>query len=74
MSRDSAAFAWLGIFVLINLYWISYDMWAWRTKHRTMTGQMQNWLHAPVAGPLIFGFLLMIVGAFFYHMLVKAAS
>jgi hypothetical protein len=39
-----------------------------------MTGQMQNWLHDPIAGPLIFGFLLMVIGAFFWHMLVRASS
>lgn len=73
-SSESAWLAWLILLFAVNGYWITYDLWAWRTRHYTMTKQMQDWLHGPVSGPLIFGFLVFIVAAFFYHMLVKAAS
>lgn len=75
MNKDSAAWAWLILVVLINAYWILYDFaYAKRTKNLTMTAQFQRWLHEPVAGPLIFGATVFVVGAFMYHMLVKAAS
>lgn len=74
LNRESASFAWLVLFVLINVYWISYDLWAGRTGHFSMTHQMRDWLHEQLAGPLIFGLLTFVVGAFFYHMLVRASQ
>lgn len=73
-DSTSAWLAWLGLAIVINIWWISYDLWAWRTDHYTMTKQMRDWLHGPVSGPLIFGLLCFIVAAFMWHMLVRAAS
>lgn len=73
VSRESAALAWLILFVLVNAYWISYDIWAHLSGHKLMTTQFRDWLHEPVAGPLIMGVCGFIVFAFFYHMLVRAS-
>lgn len=69
------AWAWAALVVLINAYWIVYDfvlcpIFGWKT----MTDQFQTWLHAPVMGPVIFGLCLFVIGAFAFHMLVRASS
>ena len=74
VSRESAAFAWLILFIGINVYWISYDIWAHYTGHKAMTTQFRDWLQEPLAGPLIMGVCGFVVFAFFFHMLVKAAK
>lgn len=66
-----AAWAWLGIAVLIVGYVTSFDLWAYFTHHRTMTGQMRNWLHDPVIGPFAFGILIAIAAGLMYHFLVS---
>lgn len=74
VNKESAALAWLVLFVLINVYWIGYDLWAHFSGHKAMTTQMRDWLHETLAGPLIFGLLGFVVCAFYYHMLVKAST
>lgn len=74
VDSTSAWLAWLILVVIINAYWIGYDLWAGATNHYSMTHQMQNWLHGKVSGPICMGILVGIVGAFFWHMLVRAAS
>ena len=74
INRESAAFAWLVLFIGINIYWIGYDLWAHHTGHKLMTTQFRDWLHETVAGPLIMGVCGFVVFAFFYHMLVKAST
>ena len=72
VSRESAAFAWLILFVLVNVYWITYDLWAHYTGHKAMTTQFRDWLHEPIAGPVIAGLWAGIFIAFTFHFLVKA--
>lgn len=72
LNRESAALAWLVLFVLVNAYWISYDVWAHSTGHRMMTTQFRDWLHETVAGPLIAGLWVGIFVAFTFHFLYKA--
>jgi len=55
--------------VPVTAYVTAYDVWAWKTGHRMMTTQFQDWLHQEVAGPIIIG---LFVGLTF-HFLVRAA-
>lgn len=73
-NRESAALAWLVLFVGINVYWIGYDIWAHYTAHKAMTTQFRDWLHETLAGPLIMGACGFVVFAFFFHMLVQATK
>lgn len=66
--------AWIGLVVLINAYWISYDVWASKTNHPTMTSQMHRYLLGHISGPIVFGILCFVVGAFMYHMLTHLAG
>jgi hypothetical protein len=74
VSSESAWLAWAILAVMINAFWIGYDIWASKTNHYTMTHEMQNWLHGALSGPLCFGILMFVVGAFLYHMLIRAAG
>lgn len=74
VNRESAAFAWLVLFVLVNAYWIAYDLWAGATGHRAMTTQFRMWLHETLAGPLIAGVWVGVFVAFTYHFLVRGKS
>lgn len=74
VSRESAAFAWLVLFLLINAYWISYDLWAGATGHRSLTSQMRMWLHETLIGPFMFAFIIFIAVAFLFHLLVKGTG
>lgn len=72
---NPAAIAWVILVLVINAYWIIYDFAiAKPLGWKTMTTQFQDWLHAPVAGPIVFGVMMFVIGAFCWHMLVKAAS
>ena len=70
ISKDSAALAWAGILCFIFLYVLAYDLWAHFSKHLTMTAQFRNWMHDPVAGPVIFGLYIGIFVGLSYHFLV----
>lgn len=72
ISEESAALAWLVLFVLVNVYWIVYDLWAVRTGHRMMTTQFRDWLHETVAGPLLAALWVGIFVGFTFHFLYKA--
>lgn len=69
------AWAWVVLVLVINAYWLIYDfVLCPRYGWKTMTHQFQTWLHAPVAGPLMFGATMFVIGAFLWHMLVRATS
>ena len=72
VSRESAVLAWLGLFVLVNAYWVVYDLWAHSTGHLMMTTQVRRWVHETVAGPGIAGLWVGIFIAFSYHFLVTS--
>lgn len=67
-DSESAWLAWLILFILVNAYWIGYDVWAGRTHHFSMTHEMRNWLTGQLSGPLCAGILAFVVFAFLYHM------
>ncbi len=71
-SSESAWLAWLILAIGINVYWIGYDIWASKTNHFTMTHEMRNWLQGTLSGPLTFGVLCFVMGAFLWHMLTRA--
>lgn len=62
-------YAWVGLAVAINAWWLIYDYAiAPRFGWPTMTGRMRYYLHETVAGPLIMGAFGFIVVAWFYHL------
>ena len=72
VATESAApqFAWLGLIVLVNVYWTFYDfvlapMFRWEM----MTTEYREGLNNPVFGPFIFGGTVLTVAAFFWHMI-----
>lgn len=73
--KHTAAWAWLILLVLVNAYWLVWDfLLVPRFGWKTMTAQMQDWLHDPVVGPLMFGVLVAIPAIFLYHIFVRATS
>lgn len=72
VNRESAALAWAGLFLLVNAYWISYDLWANATGHLMMTTQFRRWLHETVAGPVIAAVWVGLFVGFSFHFLYQA--
>ena len=71
LNRESAAFAWFGLAILVNAYWIGYDLWAHYTGHKAMTTQFRLWLHETVVGPIIAGLWVGVFVAFTFHFVVR---
>lgn len=71
VDQDSALLAWIGIAVLIFCYVLAYDLWAYYSGHKTMTGQFRDWLTHPVAGPVIAGLWIGVFVGLTFHFLVK---
>ena len=62
MRWASPAWAWLYLAVIINILWISYDVWAKTHRHDTLSRQMHDWIFSPATGPFIIaGFAFMFV-------------
>jgi hypothetical protein len=74
LSRESGAFAWLVLVVLVTAYVTAYDVWAYMSGHRMMTTQFRDWLHETVAGPIIAGLWIGVFVALTFHFLVKGRS
>ena len=68
---DYAAYAWLILFVGVNLYWITFDLWARATHHKMMTTQMRIWIADHTIGTFIIGAMAFIVAACFWHFVVQ---
>ena len=65
----SPAWAWLYLFIIVNVLWISYDIWAKRGHHNTLTRQMHDWMFSPGIGPFIFAGVAFIVVLALTHFL-----
>lgn len=73
-TSTSAVLAWAGIALVIFVYVLIYDLWAHYTGHRTMTGQFQDWLTHPIAGPVIAALWVGVFVGLTFHFLVKAKT
>jgi hypothetical protein len=61
--------AWLGLFILANAYWIIFDLWARANNHEYMTTEFREGLHSELLGPFVLGLTAFTVTAFVVHML-----
>lgn len=57
----SPAWAWLILFIEINVSWIGYDLWAKLTGRKTLSWQMHEWITSHAIGPWIIAFGAFIV-------------
>lgn len=60
--------AWIGLIILVNAYWIGFDLWARANNHEYMTTEFREGLHNPLWGPIIMGLVAFTVTAFIVHM------
>lgn len=70
-----AAWSWGALAILINVFWISIDLYCHYTGRKLMTTQMKEWLLDPAIGPFVLGYGL--VGSFtalMYHLLTRGKS
>jgi hypothetical protein len=68
----SPAYAWLWLFIEVNILWIGYDLWAKHYKHHTLSRQMHDWIVSPTIGPWViasiaFIFVLLVMHFIRYH-------
>jgi len=66
--------AWLGLIVLVNAYWIGFDLWARSHNHEYMTTEFREALNDPLWGPVVLGLCAFTVVAFLVHMLQIGAN
>ena len=60
--------AWVGLIVLANAYWIIFDLWARANNHEYMTTEFREGMSNELFGPLILGLVAFTVVAFLVHM------
>ena len=65
----SPGWAWFYLFIIVNVLWISYDVWAKHYHHNTLSRQMHDWFYSPTIGPFIFAGIAAIVTLLFMHFL-----
>lgn len=59
---------WAVLIGVINITWVSMDIWLGRHHHEYLTTEFKEGLSKPLAGPLIVGALAFTVAAFVWHM------
>lgn len=52
---NPAAWAWVGLAIIIVGYVAGFDVWAHFAGAQSMSGRFHDWLHDPLVGPLIVG-------------------
>lgn len=62
------AWAWLILFVGINIYWISFDIWAYHNNHEYLTTEFREAMANELWGPLLMGLVAFTIVAFIVHM------
>jgi hypothetical protein len=60
--------AWVILIVLVNAYWIGFDLWARANNHEYLTTEFREGLNNPYFGPLIMGLVAFTIVAFLVHM------
>lgn len=68
-ESNAPLIAWVGLIILVNIYWIGYDVWARLSNKEYMTTEFKEGLHNTLYGPLIMGLVAFTVIAFLTHML-----
>lgn len=68
---NPAAWAWVGLAVLIAAYVLGFDLWAQATGHATMSGQFHDWMASQVAGPLVVAGWAGVTFGLLYHFLIN---
>jgi hypothetical protein len=53
--RWSASWAWLVLTIAVVVYVVVFDLHAYFTHGKTMSGQFHDWIVNPTIGPIIFG-------------------
>lgn len=61
------AWAWLALFVEVNLSWGAYDLWAKLTGRRTLSWQMHQWFASHAVGPWIIALFAGLVVLLLLH-------
>jgi hypothetical protein len=69
MSHDhwSPALAWLVLTIFVILFVVVFDLHAYLTHGRSMTGQFQDWLFNVAIGPFIFGGWIGLFAGLTFH-------
>ncbi len=62
------AWAWLILIVGVNVYWISFDLWARRNNHEYLTTEFREAMNNQLWGPLLGGLVAFTIAAFIVHM------
>lgn len=68
---SAAAWAWLGLLVLIAGYVAGFDLWAQATSHATMSDQVHQWMQDQLIGPLVVGAWTAVSAGLIYHFLIN---
>jgi hypothetical protein len=67
-ESNIGVWAWIGLIILINVYWIGWDLWLPRHGHEFLTTEFKEGLKNPLYGALIAFTLGGTVFAFLWHM------
>lgn len=68
---SAAAWAWVGLVVVLAAYILGFDLWAQATGHATMSGQFHDWMQDQVTGPIVVGLWAAASAGFVYHFLIS---
>ena len=66
-----AAWAWVGLAVLIGATVGGFDWWAQVTNHATMSAQFHTWMQDQVIGPIVVALWAAVSAGFVYHFLIN---
>jgi hypothetical protein len=67
-ESNVGVWAWVILIAAVNVYWITFDLWARAHNHEYMTTEFREGLNNPLFGPLIMGLVAFTVVAFLVHM------
>ena len=69
MRIEAPDIAWIILPLVINAYWMVYDfVLAPLFNWTSMTDRFRYYLHESVIGPILFGFMMMVIGTWLYHL------
>ena len=68
-EKPYGVIAWVVLILLVNAFWIGFDLWARKHNHEYMTTEFREGLRNTLWGPVIMGLCAFTVAAFLVHML-----
>ena len=71
---NPAAWAWVGLAVIIICYVTGFDVWAHFSGAQSMSGRFHDWLHDPLAGPLIVGLSSGVLFGLVFHLITTRSN